>query len=109
LFLWIVWTVADFLKATAPRKMVAVGTAAVLVILMVLTTKQLSYWRNTRTLFERAEAVTPNNLMAITMLGSLLAKEGKLDEAMERYRAALRINPVYPEAHFFMGHALEQK
>jgi tetratricopeptide (TPR) repeat protein len=109
LFLSLVWATAEVVRDALSRRVVTAAAAVVLVLSISLTTRQLRYWKDTRTLFERAEAVTSNNLMAITMLGSLLAKEGKLDEAMERYRAALRINPVYPEAHFFMGHALEQK
>jgi tetratricopeptide (TPR) repeat protein len=79
------------------------------VALLVGTSLQLRHWKNTRTLFEHAAAVTHNNGRAITVLGSLLAKDGKLEEAMNLYRQALRYKPHDPEAHFFMGHALEQQ
>jgi tetratricopeptide (TPR) repeat protein len=77
--------------------------------LVIRTSVQLSYWKNTKTLFEHAERVTRDNHMAITLLGSLLAREGKIEEAIDRYHAALRIKPAYPEAHFFLGTALEQQ
>jgi tetratricopeptide (TPR) repeat protein len=77
--------------------------------LFIRTSVQLSYWKNTETLFEHAEKVTRDNHMAITLLGSLLAREGKIEEAIDRYDAALRIKPAYPEAHFFLGNALEQQ
>ena len=70
---------------------------------------QLGYWKNTRTLFEHADKVTQQNYMAVTILGSLLAKEGKLDEAMEYYQTALRYQPAFPEAHFFLGNALDEQ
>jgi tetratricopeptide (TPR) repeat protein len=76
--------------------------------LLVGTILQLRYWKDTRTLFERAAEVTENNGRAMTLLGSLLAQEGKTREAMELYTRALRIQSDDPEAHFFMGAALEQ-
>jgi len=78
-------------------------------ILLTFTSLQLRYWKNTRTLFEHAAAVTEKNHMAVTVLGSLLAKEGKFDEAIDRYKAALSWKPNYPEAHFFLGNALDQQ
>ncbi|MEY2427699.1 MAG: protein O-mannosyl-transferase, partial [Verrucomicrobiota bacterium] len=77
--------------------------------LLLATSLQLRYWKNTRALFEHAAAVTHNNGRAITVLGSLLAKEGKLEEAMALYLQALSYKAHDPEAHFFLGNALEQQ
>lgn len=75
-------------------------------VLVGVTSLQIRYWRNTRALFERALQVTPRNARALAVLGSLLAKEGKIQEAKELYRQALAYRPDDPEAHFFMGVAL---
>ena len=85
------------------------SAAVVFLALLITTEKQLSYWKDTRTLFEHTVAVTRNNNMALTLLGSLLAKEGKFDEAMNYYEAALRIEPRYPEARFFRANVLEHE
>ena len=90
---------------TAP----GIATVVIGVTLLGLTSIQLRYWRNTRTLFEHTAAVTHNNYMAVTLLGSLLAKEGKLDEAIAHYNLALQWKPGFPEAHFFRGNAFEQQ
>jgi tetratricopeptide (TPR) repeat protein len=90
---------------TAP-KILAVGIA---VALLILTSLQLRYWKNTRTLFEHAATVTQKNYMAVTLLGSLLAKEGKLDQAIDHYKTALSWKLAYAEAHFFLGNALDQQ
>lgn len=106
LFIAVVWLVAEIM----PNRKLAGALALVVAIAMMATTsRQLRHWQNTRSLFAHAEQVTKNNHMAITMLGSLLAKEGKLDEAIEKYRAALRLRPGYPEAHFFLGNAYDQQ
>jgi protein O-mannosyl-transferase len=90
---------------TAPRILViGIGIA-----MLVTTSIQLRYWKNTRTLFEHAAAATHKNHMAVTLLGSLSAKEGKFDEAIDRYKTALSWKPRYPEAHFFLGNALDQQ
>jgi len=105
-FIMVVWSVAEVLKnpRTWVWASVVVGAA-----LLTDTTLQLRHWRNTRTLFEHAADVVPNNYMAITMLGSQVARDGKLDEAIEQYRRALRLKPGFPEAHFFLGNALDQQ
>ena len=130
LFLAVVWLIGDWVTGMRQRAALAppgqsigvatlrswfasaVVTAPALTAaaaLMACTTLQLSYWKNTRTLFEHTARFTHNNSLAATLLGSLLAKEGKLEQAMEHYRAALRYTPDYPEAHFLLGHAFDQQ
>jgi tetratricopeptide (TPR) repeat protein len=77
--------------------------------MIVASSVQLTYWRNTETLFGHAYKVTRQNYMALTVLGSVLAKEGKLDAAIADYRLALSYKPGFPEAYFFLGNALEQQ
>jgi tetratricopeptide (TPR) repeat protein len=105
-FISLVWLACEFIK----NRLVLQSTAVIVATgLLVATSNQLNYWRNTYTLFTHANQVTQNNSLAITILGSLLAKEGKLDQAMDNYRTALRYRPNFPEAHFFMGSALDQQ
>ena len=107
LFVALVWGVVDL----AGKKLVTlrVMTMVVGLALLIATSVQLSYWKNTRTLFEHTAQVTRNNYLAVTLLGSLLAKEGRFDDAMAQYRIALRYRPAYAEGHFFLGHALDQQ
>ena len=117
-FLAIVWGVGDLAqekwlggadRTRSARAVVGGVAVAVGLGLLAGTCLQLRYWRNTRSLFEHAAQVTPRNGRAITVLGSLLAKEGKLPEAMRLYVEALRYKPDNPEAHFFLGNAFEQQ
>jgi len=106
LFVPVVWFAFEIIKNRIVLQGVSVAVSAALI---VATSVQLGYWKDTRTLFEHADRVTPDNYMAITILGSLLAEEHKLDEAMEYYRTALRYQPTFPETHFFMGNALDEQ
>jgi Flp pilus assembly protein TadD len=90
------------------------STLLVLVAVIVLagclfaTVRQLQYWRDGETLFERALAVTKDNPIAQSHLGAALGEAGRLPEAMEHFREALRLKPDDDTAHDNLGHALLQ-
>lgn len=117
LFVAAVWGVSDLVAGAAaqgvryPGIRLAVGALAAMIGLAMLadTILQLRYWKNTRTLFEHTAAVTPNNARALTVLGSLLAAEGKLEEAKRLYARALSFSPENPETHFNLGKVLDQE
>jgi tetratricopeptide (TPR) repeat protein len=96
----LVWLAGEFIKS---RLLLQTAAVLIAIALMAATRVQLGFWQDDRTLFEHANAVTSKNYMAMTMLGSLLAKEHKYDQALEYYRSALRIQPSFAEAHFYLG------
>ncbi len=69
----------------------------------LVTSRQLAHWRNTKTLFQHAVAVTAGNFVAYTVIADALVQEGKLTEAIEQCRKALEIAPDYSEAHNTLG------
>jgi tetratricopeptide (TPR) repeat protein len=81
------------------------GTAA-LVLCMALTQRQLGYWRDgDESLFRQALKVTRNNYVAHNNIGIVLAKKGRIDEAIGEYQEAIRLNPYYPDPHYNLGNA----
>ena len=106
LFVPLVWFTCEIIKS---RMVLAGLSVCVAAGLIAATSVQLSYWKDSRTLFEHTTKVTQRNYLAITLLGSLLAKEHKYDEAMAYYQTALRYQPDFPEAHFFLGDALDEQ
>ncbi len=56
---------------------------------IALTEHQLSYWQNTKTLFEHTLAVTAKNGPAHMMLGVWFEHSGQPDEALQEYQRAL--------------------
>jgi tetratricopeptide (TPR) repeat protein len=106
LFVPVVWLTFENIRS----RMLLQNTSVIVAGALIATTSvQLGYWRDTRTLFEHTEKVTRQNFMAVTILGSLLAKEGRLIEAIAYYRTALSYSPNFPEAHFFLGNALDEQ
>jgi tetratricopeptide (TPR) repeat protein len=110
LFISFVWGLSELLSRIthhASRLLLPALAGAAALGLLAGTTLQLRYWKNTRALFEHSAEVTRNNGRALDVLGSLLAEQGKLPEAMVLYTQALSIRADDPEAHFLMGSALE--
>ncbi len=105
LFVPLVWLAVEVIKNKTILRTLA---AAAGVAMLAATSVQLSYWKNTWTLFDHANKVTHENYMAVTVLASQLAKQGKLEEAMALYHTALSYKPTFPETHFFLGNAFDQ-
>jgi Tfp pilus assembly protein PilF len=76
---------------------------------LVLTRRQLHYWRDTVALFEHTVEVTADNPGAQFALGVGLEKQGQVGPAMVHYRTAVDILPSYTEAHFNLGHLFREQ
>ena len=62
-----------------------------------------------RASFEDAVAVDPEHYRALTNLGNIALEDGEVDEAIEFYGRALKINDEFANAHHNMGVALRRK
>jgi Flp pilus assembly protein TadD len=81
----------------------------VIILCVVSTRRQLGYWRDSETLFQRALAVTENNYVAHNNLGAVLESRGQIDEAMAHYAEAFRLRADDEPAHYNLGNALYKK
>jgi tetratricopeptide (TPR) repeat protein len=110
LFLMVTWAV-EKLCPSWPRRKLVLGflMTAVLAILTVCTSTQISYWRNSETLWTHALACTSDNSIGHYNLGTELLHQGRLNETMVQYQKALQIRPDYADAHLNFGNALLQQ
>jgi tetratricopeptide (TPR) repeat protein len=90
---------------------VALGSlmTGVLAVLMVCAWQQTAYWQNSKTLWTHTLACTTDNATAHNNLGIHLLEEGRVDEALLHFQAALQIRPGYADGHFNLGLALRQE
>jgi protein O-mannosyl-transferase len=94
LFLMLTWLVADWAKANQLRaQWLAIPAICWLVTLGTLTYRQVGYWHDIPSFWNRTLALTENNYIAHDTLGEYLASQGQIEEAATHFRAALAIRP----------------
>jgi tetratricopeptide (TPR) repeat protein len=87
----------------------AVGVLAGTTLLgcLLVTEHQLRFWRDDESLWGRAIAVTRNNMVAHTNLGTTFEAQNRKAEALSEYLRALRVDPYSVEAHNNLGNFLD--
>jgi tetratricopeptide (TPR) repeat protein len=101
-FVIVGWAAADWFARRAattagiPRSGCAVA-ALVLAGCVVMTSRQLRYWRNSVTLLQRVVQVEPGSYVARVMLGNALFERRELDAALSQYQAGLKLWPDFPD------------
>ena len=122
LYILLAWAIPDTCRASVPtpngfgvrrnvlhRRMLGVTGSVAIILLAWCAHIQASYWRNGKTLWSHAIAVTSDNFTAYNGLGQFLLDHGHLDEAIDQLHIALKINRKYPIARMNLGIALTKK
>jgi tetratricopeptide (TPR) repeat protein len=107
LLIMVAWGIPDVLAQWRYRSIALPAAAGLVIVACAITARgQVSYWRNSTTLFTHALDVTRDNHIAQNNLGRALAGDGKVAEAIAHYNEALRIKPQFATAHTNLGAAL---
>ena len=110
LFLMVTWTVGELCPPWRHRKLVLGALMAiVLAILTACTSVQISYWRNSESLWTHALACTSDNVVTRYHLGLAFFQQRRADEAIAQFQKALEIQPDYAEARYNLGTVLIQQ
>jgi len=102
----VVWSTAEWLHSR-PKLAVGLSMAAALG-LAVVSWQQVTFWRDSVTLFSHTVAVTSENSTAERQLATALDDRGRLEDALPHYAAAVRIEPGFFVAQTGFGAALER-
>jgi tetratricopeptide (TPR) repeat protein len=89
-----------------PRQAAVLFAAIILSAAAVQTRNQIVYWQNSGTLFRHTLAVTEDNFVAWTDLGTYLSSQGRVPEAMDCFQKSLQINPDNADTLYNFGNAL---
>lgn len=98
LFIAVVWSVAALTARAAETRYMAVAAAVVVLFALTLVSyRQIGFWQNSITVFERALDVTENNRLAHLNLGAALLQTGEaraVARAETELRAAAGFKPA---------------
>jgi tetratricopeptide (TPR) repeat protein len=104
-YIALTWMIASAVRSPV---LLASGAAAVLIVLAALSFRQTQFWRDSRTLWTHAAAVTAENEVAENNLGMLDAHDGKLDRAVEHYERAIQIQTARGATRYDLTVALAE-
>lgn len=97
LFAWLLADIAARLRLMPVFRVAA--SVAILGGLSIATWRQVAVWHDTLTLADHALEVDPQNSIAMTVAAQTLSSEGKFNEAIAMYRAALATETPLAQAH----------
>jgi len=107
LFILLVWSARDLLRAGRVPVWVGAGAAGILLTLFAMrASTQTRHWRSSVTIWNHTLRVIPGNIVAESNLGDALYREGRYEEAIPHYQAAVLIKNDVQEATYGLGASL---
>ncbi len=103
------WAAADAARSAAARRAVAAAGAAALAALGIACFQQVRTWRDSRSLFEHALAVTTGNAAAHHGLARAEYVAGHLDEAQRHFARASDLFPDWAPPRFGLAAVLAER
>ena len=109
-FILLAWGTGEvFERWRYRRQVLGAGAFTVIAVLMVCSSIQTSYWRDSESLWTHTLACTSGNYVGLNNLGHVFAKRGQTAEAMKYYQMSLEIKPGYMDAHNNFGVVLAEQ
>lgn len=113
LFVIAVWGFDELVaRISAPRVRQTIAVTASAIVLLFLAGmcfRQVSFWRDERTLYSRSLDVTEDNYLAHYNYGNALGNASLLDQALEQYELTLALEPQHSATHFNAGTTLARQ
>jgi Flp pilus assembly protein TadD len=107
LFMAATWGASDLLKVFRYRKAIlALIAGAVIFASILLTWRQIGYWRDNISVYQHTLHVTSGDYLIHSFLGAALADNGELDAALHEHSEALRLHPNDTTVHYNLALAL---
>jgi tetratricopeptide (TPR) repeat protein len=104
LFIACCWLIPDIMQGWRNRQIIIGALAGVIIIILTsVTCRQLSYWKDSLSLYRHTIDVTTDNFLILNNYATSLEEQGKIDEAMAMFQLALSIKPDHAEALYNFG------
>jgi protein O-mannosyl-transferase len=109
----VVWMVAQWYRTSGNanlRRGIEVATVIVFAACLILSERQIGFWRDTIALFAHADDVTHDNYRARGVLaGELQAQGGDPQRVLELAQSAVQTGPNLPYSHHIYAAVLEKR
>ena len=106
-FIALVFLADEFAARIQTPGIIRFGFAGLICCACILVTeKQLQFWRDGESIFRRAVAVNPDNDIALIDLGVALDAQGRFEEALAVYHQAEKAGSRRSEVHNNLGNIL---
>lgn len=100
LFIMTAWSAKKISFPNGFIKKIIIGASILMIFFFTLAAyKQVKIWANTKTLFENAFKINPDNYFACQIIGQELVKKNKFEKALYYYDMALKANPKFWPAY----------
>ncbi len=119
LFIMIAWGMPELIRGWHHKhKILAIAAGTVLLLLSITTRIQTSHWTDSTTLFRQAVKAVSGSSMPQNKLGNALIlnnlalalmDDGRTDEALNNFMAAVNLVPDSPRANYNLGYILHQQ
>jgi tetratricopeptide (TPR) repeat protein len=109
LFIMVAWGLPRLAERWQYRSFAPPIAGIVILLTAMAASRQVQYWENRSTLWERALQVTRGNYVAHNILGMALADAGRVDEAIAHYKQAIHARLDYSDAHNNLGIAFARQ
>lgn len=104
IFIMLVWGGCKIFEVAAFSPYVVRGVAtALLLILAMVTNRQLKYWKDGYSIFSHTVEVTDNNWVALHNLGLINFNQGQVDKAIILFKESIRAKPSYTLPYIGLG------
>lgn len=90
-------------KLTKKKNLTLIIFSIVIILFSFRTMIRTLDWRNDRTIWTSAKAMSPKSFEVYNELGNVYYREDNLQEALKNYQEALKIRPKYPEVIHNIG------
>ena len=106
----VAWGMGDLVKNLKYKgALLSVQAALFILVMAVLTFRQVNFWKNDFYLFGHALDVTEGNPICNNMLGVAFMEAGEIDLAIKQFGQAAAVNPKYTTALNNLGVAYYKK
>jgi len=91
------------------KKGIAAGFTVIVLLLTTVTFVRNRTWGDEITLWQDVVRKSPGKARTYNNLGNAYLDEGRMNDAIEEYKIALRLRPDYPAAHYNLGNVYKKR